>query len=241
MIPIKCSTAADSLTELDVESSNIHGFQQHRHEQTQRDMFGILQSVNSPLLLEWQQQTSPSSSGHSAGSCSPGLANGELSKQPLHYSRKRSADRDNELRISRQSPKAPALAKKVRRTTPTMKLQQPQSFEELQNQRVLANVRERQRTQSLNDAFSSLRKIIPTLPSDKLSKIQTLKLATRYIDFLDQVLRNDDETVEKKINNSCSYVAHERLSYAFSMWRMEGAWAIHSDYMNADHNTQNLL
>uniref|UniRef100_A0A671Q346 BHLH domain-containing protein n=1 Tax=Sinocyclocheilus anshuiensis TaxID=1608454 RepID=A0A671Q346_9TELE len=43
--------------------------------------------------------------------------------------------------------------------------------------RVMANVRERQRTQSLNDAFASLRKIIPTLPSDKLSKIQTLKLS----------------------------------------------------------------
>jgi hypothetical protein len=45
--------------------------------------------------------------------------------------------------------------------------------------RTMANVRERQRTQNLNDAFSSLRKIIPTLPSDKLSKIQTLKLASR--------------------------------------------------------------
>lgn len=53
------------------------------------------------------------------------------------------------------------------------------SFEDVQNQRIMANVRERQRTQSLNDAFSSLRKIIPTLPSDKLSKIQTLKLASR--------------------------------------------------------------
>lgn len=55
------------------------------------------------------------------------------------------------------------------------------------NQRVLANVRERQRTQNLNEAFAALRKIIPTLPSDKLSKIQTLKLAARYIDFLYQV------------------------------------------------------
>ena len=54
-------------------------------------------------------------------------------------------------------------------------------------QRSLANVRERHRTQSLNDAFAQLRTIIPTLPSDKLSKIQTLKLATRYIDFLYQV------------------------------------------------------
>jgi hypothetical protein len=45
--------------------------------------------------------------------------------------------------------------------------------------RSMANVRERQRTQSLNEAFGALRKIVPTLPSDKLSKIQTLKLASR--------------------------------------------------------------
>ncbi|KAL0184848.1 hypothetical protein M9458_020544, partial [Cirrhinus mrigala] len=77
-----------------------------------------------------------------------------------------------------------------------------QSFEELQNQRVLAN--------SLNEAFASLRKIIPTLPSDKLSKIQTLKLASRYIDFLCQVLQSDE--MDSKI-------------YAFSVWRMEGAWS----------------
>lgn len=58
------------------------------------------------------------------------------------------------------------------------------TYEDLQSQRVMANVRERQRTQSLNEAFASLRKIIPTLPSDKLSKIQTLKLASRYKLFL---------------------------------------------------------
>ncbi len=103
----------------------------------------------------------------------------------------------------------------------------PQSFEELQTQRVMANVRERQRTQSLNEAFSALRKIIPTLPSDKLSKIQTLKLASRYIDFLCQVLQSDE--LDSKMA-SCSYVAHERLSYAFSVWRMEGAWS-----MSASH------
>ncbi|NXJ79492.1 TWST1 protein, partial [Trogon melanurus] len=92
----------------------------------------------------------------------------------------------------------------------------PQSYEELQTQRVMANVRERQRTQSLNEAFAALRKIIPTLPSDKLSKIQTLKLAARYIDFLYQVLQSDE--LDSKMA-SCSYVAHERLSYAFSVWR----------------------
>uniref|UniRef100_A0A3B3VXL9 Twist family bHLH transcription factor 1a n=2 Tax=Poecilia TaxID=8080 RepID=A0A3B3VXL9_9TELE len=97
------------------------------------------------------------------------------------------------------------------------------SFDDLQTQRVMANIRERQRTQSLNEAFTSLRKIIPTLPSDKLSKIQTLKLAARYIDFLCQVLQSDELDAR---GTNCSYVAHERLSYAFSVWRMGGAWSL---------------
>ncbi|XP_058475223.1 twist-related protein 1a [Solea solea] len=97
------------------------------------------------------------------------------------------------------------------------------SFEDPQTQRVMANIRERQRTQSLNEAFTSLRKIIPTLPSDKLSKIQTLKLAARYIDFLCQVLQSDELDAR---GTSCTYVAHERLSYAFSVWRMGGAWSL---------------
>ncbi|XP_072383162.1 uncharacterized protein [Diabrotica undecimpunctata] len=103
----------------------------------------------------------------------------------------------------------------------------PQSFEDLQTQRIMANVRERQRTQSLNEAFASLRKSIPTLPSDKLSKIQTLKLAARYIDFLYHVLStssSENPGDSDILGNVCSYTAHEKLSRAFSMWRMEGDW-----------------
>lgn len=44
--------------------------------------------------------------------------------------------------------------------------------------RSMANVRERQRTHDLNEAFTALRHIVPTKPSDKLSKIQTLKIAS---------------------------------------------------------------
>ncbi|XP_060931380.1 twist-related protein 2-like [Limanda limanda] len=102
------------------------------------------------------------------------------------------------------------------------------ALEDPHGQRVIANIRERQRTQSLNDAFASLRKIIPTLPSDKLSKIQTLKLASRYIDFLYQVLESDEMDSKQA---GCNYLAHERLSYAFSVWRMEGAWST----MSASH------
>uniref|UniRef100_A0A3Q3ADS3 Twist3 n=1 Tax=Kryptolebias marmoratus TaxID=37003 RepID=A0A3Q3ADS3_KRYMA len=102
------------------------------------------------------------------------------------------------------------------------------ALEDPHAQRVIANIRERQRTQSLNEAFASLRKIIPTLPSDKLSKIQTLKLASRYIDFLYQVLQSNE--MDSKLAG-CNYLAHEKLSYAFSVWRMEGAWST----MSAGH------
>ena len=75
------------------------------------------------------------------------------------------------------------------------------TYEILNQQRVIANVRERKRTQSLNQAFATLRQMIPSLPSDKLSKIQTLKLASRYIQFLDEV---NDFTIAQFIhfNNS---------------------------------------
>jgi twist-like protein len=110
------------------------------------------------------------------------------------------------------------------------------SHDDVQNQRTVANVRERQRTQSLNDAFTHLRHIIPTLPSDKLSKIQTLKLASRYIDFLFQILHSDDEqqtttTTPPTIDRESSQ--NERaLSYAFSVWRMEGAWSANGNTTN---------
>lgn len=104
-----------------------------------------------------------------------------------------------------------------------------QSFEEMQIQRVMANVRERQRTQSLNEAFASLRQIIPSLPSDKLSKIQTLQLATQYIEFLYQILSNSESAGSSDAGSDegsdhGKYLAQDKLSYAFSVWRMEGEW-----------------
>ncbi|CAB1414810.1 unnamed protein product [Pleuronectes platessa] len=52
-------------------------------------------------------------------------------------------------------------------------------------QRSAANARERGRTQSVNSAFTALRTLIPTEPVDrKLSKIETLRLASSYISHL---------------------------------------------------------
>ncbi|XP_029380679.1 transcription factor 15 [Echeneis naucrates] len=56
-------------------------------------------------------------------------------------------------------------------------------------QRQAANARERDRTHSVNTAFTALRTLIPTEPVDrKLSKIETLRLASSYISHLANVL-----------------------------------------------------
>ncbi|UJR08891.1 hypothetical protein I4U23_013146 [Adineta vaga] len=61
--------------------------------------------------------------------------------------------------------------------------------------RVSANKKERRRTLSINTAFSDLRTAIPNVqPDTKLSKIKTLKLATKYIEFLMDILSKDDPT-----------------------------------------------
>ncbi|XP_055375322.1 pancreas transcription factor 1 subunit alpha [Condylostylus longicornis] len=59
-------------------------------------------------------------------------------------------------------------------------------------QRQAANLRERRRMQSINEAFEGLRSHIPTLPYEKrLSKVDTLKLAIGYIAFLSDIVRKD--------------------------------------------------
>ncbi|KAI5699933.1 hypothetical protein M8J76_003843 [Diaphorina citri] len=63
-------------------------------------------------------------------------------------------------------------------------------------QRQAANLRERRRMQSINDAFEGLRAHIPTLPYEKrLSKVDTLKLAIGYIQFLSDLVRHDRTNV----------------------------------------------
>lgn len=98
---------------------------------------------------------------------------------------------------------------------PSKRRRPQQSQEEILFQRDHANKRERQRTESLNKAFSSLREIVPTLPSDKLSKIQTLRLASKYIDFLSHVLNEGGQQCEDARN------VREELYHSFNVWRMD--------------------
>ncbi len=62
-------------------------------------------------------------------------------------------------------------------------------------QRHAANLRERKRMQSINDAFEGLRTHIPVHPYEKrLSKVDTLRLAIDYIAFLNRLLNSTSQT-----------------------------------------------
>ncbi|UMM25697.1 hypothetical protein L5515_005410 [Caenorhabditis briggsae] len=60
--------------------------------------------------------------------------------------------------------------------------------------RVKANGRERARMHGLNDALDNLREYIPiTTKHQKLSKIETLRLARNYINALQQMLQTNEQ------------------------------------------------
>jgi len=67
--------------------------------------------------------------------------------------------------------------------------------------RSAANQRERRRMQCINEAFEGLRSHIPTLPYEKrLSKVDTLRLAICYINFLTELVGSDGEPSKIKGN-----------------------------------------
>lgn len=62
-------------------------------------------------------------------------------------------------------------------------------------QRYAANQRERRRMESINTAFDGLRHSIPTLPFEKRpSKVDTLRLAIKYINDLQTMLTSDNQS-----------------------------------------------
>lgn len=62
------------------------------------------------------------------------------------------------------------------------------------NKRTRCGAVSRSSTITMNDAFATLRAHLPNVPPDtKLSKIRTLRLATRYIEFLMKSLEESDQ------------------------------------------------
>ena len=85
---------------------------------------------------------------------------------------------------------APAKRRKAAaRKTAAKGVAQPESKHV---QRNAANARERARMRVLSKAFSRLKTTLPWVPPDtKLSKLDTLRLASSYIAHLRQILAND--------------------------------------------------
>lgn len=74
-----------------------------------------------------------------------------------------------------------------------LKSRRKRSDEQYVHQRQMANLRERRRMQCINEAFEGLRSHIPTLPYERrLSKVDTLRLAISYINFLADLINSDD-------------------------------------------------
>ncbi|CAD5220551.1 unnamed protein product [Bursaphelenchus xylophilus] len=86
----------------------------------------------------------------------------------------------------------------------------------LQKQRERANKRERDRTRALNAAYTRLRQKIPSLPSDKTSKIHTLRVTVEYIQFLRELAsENNTLNVDLAVNENNQI----NIPATFNSWR----------------------
>lgn len=88
----------------------------------------------------------------------------------------------------------------------------------MSEQRRAANMRERKRMQSINEAFESLRTQLPTLPYEKkISKVDTLKMAIAYILFLTELLNDDN----KSSTNSAAAKEIKKFIHKFKDFRKQ--------------------
>ncbi|KAG7501788.1 neurogenic differentiation factor 1 [Solea senegalensis] len=80
---------------------------------------------------------------------------------------------------------------KPKRRGPKKKKMTKARMQRFKVRRMKANARERNRMHGLNDALESLRKVVPCYSkTQKLSKIETLRLAKNYIWALSEILRS---------------------------------------------------
>ncbi|KFD53831.1 hypothetical protein M513_05337 [Trichuris suis] len=85
-----------------------------------------------------------------------------------------------------------------RKYRPRTKAKSPDTLaKQRRMRRTKANNRERSRMHSLNDALDRLREVLPVLPDDnKLTKIETLRMAHNYILALTKILNSPEEEGE---------------------------------------------
>ncbi|XP_076248187.1 uncharacterized protein LOC143188042 [Calliopsis andreniformis] len=87
--------------------------------------------------------------------------------------------------------------------------------------RLESNERERMRMHSLNDAFQSLREVIPHVTKERrLSKIETLTLAKNYIVALTDVIcamRSEEKAIEQQNEVSESQESSSNVNICLNM------------------------
>ncbi|XP_045610249.1 helix-loop-helix protein delilah-like [Procambarus clarkii] len=115
-------------------------------------------------------------------------------------------------RTRQEVPKRPAKSKS--RPAPLSKYR-----------RKTANARERHRMREINNAFESLRKVLPDTvevhaASATVTKIMTLRLAVEYIRALSDVLEDDSDqdfsSFESSLHNSIQNSLHSCLQHSFA-------------------------
>uniref|UniRef100_A0A6G1SB80 Twist-related protein 1 n=1 Tax=Aceria tosichella TaxID=561515 RepID=A0A6G1SB80_9ACAR len=81
--------------------------------------------------------------------------------------------------------------------------------------RVMANERERERTKSLNQALEILRNRLPVPEAEKRSKIQTLRMAKEYIEFLTKFkyISSQDQQQDHQLSSSSMMTCNESRQY----------------------------
>lgn len=130
------------------------------------------------------------------------MSSSSLLKEDKYTLRPRSVRRVTEHLIKprqEEAQKAPRTHKPKQKAAPLSKYR-----------RKTANARERNRMREINQAFESLRRVIPQMAfsqgpgsNEKLTKITTLRLAMKYISSLSSILDGSTETPQDMLSD-CS-------------------------------------
>ncbi|XP_017261951.1 musculin [Kryptolebias marmoratus] len=127
---------------------------------------------------------------------STGSGASDAEDEEKHHRRSRLKKKIIRCRANRVSDEEPEDDGEERRmkqdNSSSSRLSEPLQKEARQTQRNAANARERARMRVLSKAFSRLKTSLPWVPADtKLSKLDTLRLASSYISHLRQLLQDE--------------------------------------------------
>lgn len=126
--------------------------------------------------------------------CSPELENPEEhteepTEEPTEEAREETDTEDDQE--DEEEEEEEGGEERPKRRGPKKKKMTKARLQRFKIRRMKANARERNRMHGLNDALESLRKVVPCYSkTQKLSKIETLRLAKNYIWALSEILRS---------------------------------------------------